>query len=589
MAITTTRSRSRRQAPSPPRSITADIITPAVNDRVYQHFERVQGPKKVEQTLQGALNGDPLPQMLLFNAMVDTWPDLGQALNQVADEAAKAPLEIAPYAEEGEEPSALAQDKAAAIRQLKKSMRPDLRVHREGWHGTLKGLAFGYYYGLTVREVFWEQTDDGIFPSSTAELDPVYYRYPLYGDQEDQLLFSPTGRTGGVKLEQFDPNKFLIGENRWHRGSALQTAPLRALVGYWLAANYGMKWMMQFAQVYGIPFRMGTYPDGDEKAKYALNDALANLGAAGYASAPAGTTIDVTAIPSSASALPQKELIDMADKAVAKFILGQTLTSDVGNSGSRALGDVHEKVRRGRIESAVYFVSSIVNSQLVPAVVGANWPDCSELPTISADWPDDEDGLKKVERDKTLFGDLGLPVAKKDLYERHNVRQPEADEELFKPTTSGTPDIMESGPSGAKGSPPRAVSKGVEPGRASTPSDDDNADLAKAGRITVQAAATINTATLEALQNNVADLVPNVAREWLAPAEDLFSGLVKRALGGETTEEEFGRVLAEAAALVPDLELDNEALETALTNAVGTAMLAGAGQKALDLPATITS
>jgi hypothetical protein len=526
--------------------------------------------------------------MLLFNAMVDTWPDLGQALNQVTDEVAKAPLEVKPYAKGSEDPSQDALNKAETIRQLRNSMRPDLRARREGWHGTLKGLAFGYYYGLTVREIFWEQTEDGVFPVSTAELDPLYYRYPLHGNQEDQLLFSPTGRTGGIRLEEFDSSKFLIGENRWHRGATLQTAPLRALVGYWLAANYGMKWMMQFAQIYGIPFRMGTYPEGDDKAKYALNDALANLGAAGYASSPAGTEINVTPIPSSASSLPQRELIDLGDKAVAKFILGQTLTSDVGDSGSRALGDVHEKVRRGRIESAVYFVTSIVNSQLVPSLIGANYSSASELPAINAGWPDDEDGLKKVERDKTLFGDLGLPVAKKDLYERHNVRQPEDGEELFNEPNSGTPDNTVPGPGGHSGVPSRAAPKGVEPDRASNPTDDEKADKAAAQRATgevVQAAATLNTATLEALQDNVAAMVPNIASEWLEPAADLFGSLIKRALDGDTTEKEFGRVLAEAAALIPDLELNESALEEALTNAIGTAMLAGAGQKALDLPA----
>lgn len=563
------RSRARRRAPSRHYDITADITSPLVNDRVYQHFDRIQGPTKVEQTMKAALMGDPLPQMLLFNAMIDTWPDLGQALNQVADEAAKAPLITNPWAVDGEEPSQSARDKAALVQRLRDRMTPDLKRRREGWHGTLKGLALGYFYGITVREIHWpaEADESGMLPESTSELDPIYYRYPTMGDQEEQLLFSPNGRTGGLILVEFDSNKFIVGEHRWHRGTVLQTAPLRPLVGYWLAANYGLKWLMQYAQIYGIPFRFGTYPQGQDEIRIALNAALANLGASGWGSAPAGTEINVQPLPAGAQALPQKELITMANNAVAKFILGQTLTSDVGDSGSRALGEVHEGVRRGRIESVVYFVSSVLNSQFVPAVLRANYPDESERPTIRADFPDSEDALKKVERDVQLFNTMGLPVAEKDLYERHNVRMPEEDEKLFK--------------SSAPPSPPDEQEEDEQE------EDEKPGEKAQAQRATgdhVQAAATINTATLDALQANVAKMVPQIAAAWLKPATDVFRPLVALALKGEAGESDFVEAAQMALATVPGLELDTDALESALRDSVGTAVLAGAGQKAIDLP-----
>ena len=39
--------------------------------------------------------------------------------------------------------------------------------------------------------------------------------------------------------------------------------------------------------------------------------------------------------------LPQVALMNESDKACDILMLGQTLTTDVGSSGSRALGDVH--------------------------------------------------------------------------------------------------------------------------------------------------------------------------------------------------------------------------------------------------------
>ena len=588
MALRTTRSKGRRKAPSRNYSLNQEVVVASVNDRVWQGFKPSIGPAEVAKILKGVISGDPLAQHNLFDNMIGTWPDLGKALSEICDEAAMAPLEVEPFALEGEEPSQGALDKATAVRQLKRSMRPIVNTRREGWSGTVRELAMGYFYGLTVREIHWDKpTVDGQFPESTEELRPIYYRYPIHGNYPDKLLFSPNGRTG-TDLFEFDPKKFLIGEKRLHRGGILTTAPLRVLVPFWIAATYGLKWFMQYGQIFGVPFRLGKYKQDDNKARAALSQALESLGVAGWAAAPDGTDIDVITAGQSGQSLPQKVLVDMANAAANKFILGQTLTSEVGDSGSRALGEVHEGVKKLRVRSVVSFVADILNFQLVPAVIRANWGDDSELPHIVADWPDDEDALKKVERDEKLFGTMKLPVAKKDLYERHGVRPPEDDEELFEPV-SATADKPEPDPDD-KGLPSRAQPKGPEPGQAPSSEDDGDFDTAKAQRADhVQAAATLNTATLDALQDNVAKMVPAVAEEWLAPASTLFEGLVQRALKGETSEEEFARVVGEAAALVPDLELNTTALEEALTNAVGTAMLAGSGQKALDLPANITA
>jgi phage gp29-like protein len=581
--LRTTRGSSRLKAPSRNYGLSQEAVVGSVNDRVWQGFRPTMTPSEVANVLRGAINGDPLAQHNLFDNMIGTWPDLGKALLEISDEAAMAPLNVVAYAPDGEEPSPSALDKAAAIRGLKKSMRPQANTRREGWGGTVREMALGYFYGITVREIYWGGlSKEGQFPVSTEELNPVYYRYPIHGNQADKLLFSPNGRSG-MELYEFDTKKFLVGEKRLHRGGILTTAPLRVLVPFWLAATYGLKWFMQYGQIFGVPFRLGKYKQDDDKARVALSQALESLGASGWAAAPDGTDIDVVTGGQSGQSLPQKALIDMANAAANKFILGQTLTSDVSDSGSRALGDVHESVKRNRVKSVVSFVADILNNQLVPAVIRRNWGDELELPHIEADWSDEEDALKKVERDEKLFGTMGLPVAKKDLYERHGVRMPEDDEEQYSPRSAAAAD-QESAPDG-KGFPSRAQSSGPEPGQAPT-SQEDEPDMAQAQR--VQAAATLNTATLDALQGNVAKMVPDVAQEWLESAEGLFAGLVARALDGSTSPAEFERVVAEAAALVPGLQLNSGSLEEALANAVGTAMLAGAGQKALDLPATIT-
>ena len=60
---------------------------------------------------------------------------------------------------------------------------------------------------------------------------------------------------------------------------------------------------------------------------------------------------------------PQSYFITLADKLCDITILGQTLTSDVGDSGSRALGEVHEDVLRSRLQD-VPKIAQLVEARL---------------------------------------------------------------------------------------------------------------------------------------------------------------------------------------------------------------------------------
>ena len=59
---------------APSESWDTSINVSQAKDRLWEYFEREQGPADVRSSLSGAMNGDIRLQHLLFSAMLDTWP-----------------------------------------------------------------------------------------------------------------------------------------------------------------------------------------------------------------------------------------------------------------------------------------------------------------------------------------------------------------------------------------------------------------------------------------------------------------------------------------------------------------------------------
>ncbi|HSI14609.1 MAG TPA: DUF935 family protein, partial [Chthoniobacter sp.] len=114
---------------------------------------------------------------------------------------------------------------------------------------------------------------------------------------------------------------------------------------------------------------------------------LQNMGSAGWAAFPAGTSLELKADgQKSGSQTPQCDMLDRADKQCDLLVLGQTLTTDTGGmgagGGSHALGQVHADVRSGIIDAAAKFTAGILEQQLIPAILRLNYGDCEEAPNL---------------------------------------------------------------------------------------------------------------------------------------------------------------------------------------------------------------
>ena len=344
---------------------------------------------------------------------------------------------------------------------------------------------------------------------------------------------------------------------------------------------YGLKWFMNFTQLYGIPWRHAEV--GDTKDENAVKSAMAGIGANGYIVTKPGTKINILAPGStSAASLPQRELIALADQQCDQFILGQTLTSGVSeDGGSRALGEVHQGTLDGVIDGVADFVGGILTHQLIPAIVAANWGDslADELPEMWAKREEVKDEKALAERDEKIGITTGkVPVSKAWFYERHGIPTPADGDELLidepepepepDPISQPSPDGLPEDPSteDADASHETKGGKGIPVAKKKQPVEAADAGATIKDSLTVDQ---LSTAVLEGLTG--------VSREWLAPVRPFFDRLAALAMSKQVTDEDFLAALEKAQSQLPEIFdlMDTQALEEAFSNAIGSAALAG--------------
>jgi phage gp29-like protein len=448
-----------------------DIITPEIHldarDRIYMDLRRKLFPTEIEGVLTSAMDGSQYYQDLLFSIMCDTWPRLQKNLRELTQKIVRVGFKVEPDTEEDEEPTDTATEKADLVRRAMKGFHPSI-VHRERtFNGLIRDISTTFLTGITVNEILWEVRALEYMPRAALRIPARFYRYPYDLFEPDELLMNPSGDFGDVHLVPFPPQKFVISMYEGHTGHPSVSAPLRVLAAFWAAQRFGLEWFMTNSQLFGVPFRKGTFIKGDKQGFDLLVTMLQNMGAAGWAALPEGTSVEFLSAGGTGGVGPSERLIEMANTVCDIFVLGQTLTTDVGDSGSRALGDVHAEVKDEVLRAVSDFTAEMLNSQLVSTLVALNYGENppQEVPKLVPDLEDPVDEMAMAQRDLILFNQMKLPVKKDWLYKRHRVPEPEDDIDLFEPGVAPSPLPMHQTQPGANGEPaPGQNGDGANPG-----------------------------------------------------------------------------------------------------------------------------
>ena len=406
-------------------------------------------PTYIEQTMQGAMAGSTLQAWALFDLMLKTWPELLACYQELIESVIRKKLVYEPYCEEDEKPTPSAIEKQKVVATALRRMQPDAARDDSDLEGTIRDVLDAWFRGVAVSEIVWQNIDDKqvgtiMAPKSTFAVDPTNYGF----DAEGSLgLRTNKSRDAGVwpysttttipqpnQLQPFPENKFLIAMHKASGGSPLGGALLRPLAWWWCAANFSSDWLLNLAQLFGLPFRWVTYDQSSSSDTItAIDQMLQNMGSNGWARFPAGTTMEMLQTGKEGSDhSPQGELLDRADRYARSLILGQTMTGNhgtTGKGGGQAFGTVEETVKSDRIDAAGKFAVTVINQQLVPSILILNFGNTYEMPTLKF-LEDEVADLTEAQRDKTL-ADAGLEIGVDYLRKKYDIPEPADGEDVI--------------------------------------------------------------------------------------------------------------------------------------------------------------
>lgn len=570
------------------------IILPSARDRWQSTTISTYTPDRIEGVIRSALSGDLVAVYDLYDLMEATWPRLQKNLNELKDDVASATWLVQPWTVKGQKPTPEAQRRAGLMDQALWAMRPRPESDENDFRATIKDVLDAWGKGIAVLEVDWEiksQTaaqrgkgekekggqspsaplplfSSAIFaPRATRWIHPRYYGYPF--DQADLALnMIEVSRASGISNQwsAFPPDKFLIGIAKQKSGHPVGGALLRALAWWWCASNFAAEWFLNFAQIFGLPIRWATYDPNRPGLLTQIADMLENMGSAGWGAFPAGTTIELKEATKGAEQIPQAAMLDRADRQCDLLVLGQTLTTEVGDTGSYAAAKVHKGVLTGRKKAAGDWAASVLSQQLSPMFCRLNFGDDRECPWLAVTSEAEEEPLVMAQRDEIMLRNQ-VPLPTEWFYDRHKIPVPISGESVI----IGKPQM-------APGLP------GQDDG---TGENGENGDRVLGGtpRTATETVALPYHAkdATEQLIDNVLENLTGVQAKWLGGVKPFFRVLVQQAQNDRISDEDFLRALQAAQKQLPELFelLDTQALEGAFYQAMSAAAINGAVKGAM--------
>jgi len=415
-------------------------------------------PRYIEMILNGALAGDHVMQWQLFDLMLDTWPALSSCQQELLYGVVRREMVFDPYMEEDEVATASAVDKEKVVTAAFDQMKPDPTFDESGRLGLIEDIMDGWFRGITVIEIMWHQFETAKLgtqwgPRAVMWVHPQNYGFDAFGQMGLTAqtpygygtLSGPPPFGYGVPamrpprqqpLIPFPDSKFLIGIHKVRSGSALGGPMLRSLAWWWCATNFTSDWLLNLAQVFGIPFRWATYhPSSPDQTVSAICDMLANMGSAGWAAFPEGTQLELKEPRTGTTGhTPQGDLLERADNYARMMILGQTMTGQTiaSGRGGQSFGTVEAQLKQDRLDAACAYVAEVINKQLIPFIIGVNYPgDPTELPVVRF-LQESVGTFQDAERDQILAG-LGAQIPISYLGDKYNIPAPTGGEPVAHP------------------------------------------------------------------------------------------------------------------------------------------------------------
>lgn len=412
------RQKQPQQNPAPlRRPDTNEIAVAQVTDKYSEYPSNGLTPVKLAEIFKEADAGDVLRQMELFEEMEEKDPHLFSQLQTRKNAVTGLDFEIIPFSDDprDKEIADFIEEQINGIESLE-DVETDL----------LDAIGKGF----AVSEIMWGYDEGHVV---VREIKSRYQKRFFWDSLDDSFKVRTKDAPEGILLPA---NKFIVHRYKARSGHTSRAGILRVVAWMYLFKNYDLKDWVSFAEVYGLPLRLGKYaPGASEADKVALMQALIQIGADAAGIIPDGTSIDFITTEKTSSSDLYERLARYCDEQISKAILGQTLTSDSGG-GSYAQSKTHNDVRHDLTVADCKSLASTLRRDLIRPLCIFNFGEDKRVPHIRFDCEESEDLTQTATIIGTLVNEVGLRVPTSFIYKKFSIPEPEADEEVAAPRST---------------------------------------------------------------------------------------------------------------------------------------------------------
>jgi phage gp29-like protein len=419
-------------------------------------------PERLARVFRLADLGDLRQLQEVFNG-VEEDPHVASCLGKRKRRMLSRPLEITAAVEDDDK----AQQAAELCRAVVEGDQGEEGI--SGWRKALWVLADAIGRGFALTQIVWDTHTPGFVTVGDSkrmllarprELRRWPQRDCSIGDPENEETSSDEvrilTRADQTRGEALAPNGWVLHISKAREDGLAKAALLRAGAWWWLFKHYGIRDWTIHSERYGMPTRVGTYPpNANDDERQAVLDAVITIGKDAGVAIPEGAKIELLETTLKGES-PYPKLIEICNFELSKLILGGTLTTESGDKGARALGEVHERTEGDIAEQDGKALAETIQQQLLRPIVEINLGAGYPVPRV-AFVSTEQDALKeRAERDKILAVDIKLPMTKAYFYEQYGVTAPEEGDELVnEPAEEAQPETPPPPPPpGGNGVPP---------------------------------------------------------------------------------------------------------------------------------------
>ena len=374
-------------------------------------------PSRAARILRAADEGDILAQHQLFDDMYDR----DAHLRCEFDKRAGAVLGLDWSVEPPTDATAAEKKAASEVESLLRDAVDDLE-------GVITAMMDGVGHGFAPIELEWQRLG--------ADWLPRFHPRPQTWFRLSQDRRRLTLNDGSPDGAAPTPMGWIMHEHTKAKTGYLGRMGLhRVLVWPFLYKAYSVGDFAEFLETYGLPIIVGKYMQGaSNEEKSSLMRAVTALGHDARAIMPDGMSLEIQSVTGSSSANHHLAMVQWADSAQSKAILGQVLSAEARATGmGSGVADLHAEVRSDILAADSRQIEGTLTRDLVyPLLVlnGAKIDSYRRCPRFRFDRGQAEDMAAYAEA-LPVFAAHGARIPLNWVHEKLRIPEAAGDEPVF--------------------------------------------------------------------------------------------------------------------------------------------------------------